>query len=165
MDISVKDLLNKEIGTTLNSPVSYEIGDLNGEVLIKGPVDGSLKITKLEDRLLVDFDLKVKVGLTCVRCLNKYLIDLPLKFEQTYYFLPDVAKDEDSLKVKKDFTIDITEPIRQEILVRVPMQPLCRSGCKGLCPYCGQDLKKKNCRCRKSKEESPFSELRKIKRK
>jgi uncharacterized protein len=36
--------------------------------------------------------------------------------------------------------VDITDDIRQEIILAYPMIPICQQNCKGLCPVCGQNL-------------------------
>jgi uncharacterized protein len=43
--------------------------------------------------------------------------------------------------------IDVTEEIRQTLLLAIPVKPLCHDGCRGLCPQCGMDLNTGRCDC------------------
>ena len=43
--------------------------------------------------------------------------------------------------------IDLTEAVQEQILLSLPLRPLCREDCKGLCPGCGEDLNKGACGC------------------
>ena len=57
-------------------------------------------------------------------------------------------------KVPEDI-IDITEDVREEILLSVPSRFKCSDDCKGLCPGCGADLNTEPCRCKKKKTKEP----------
>ena len=59
--------------------------------------------------------------------------------------------------------IDLTEPIREDVLMAIPSKPLCRDACKGLCPQCGQDLNVKECGCKKDRQNISFNDLDKLK--
>ena len=43
--------------------------------------------------------------------------------------------------------LDITEPVRESLLLAVPLQSLCREDCRGLCPVCGADRNEGDCGC------------------
>jgi uncharacterized protein len=57
--------------------------------------------------------------------------------------------------------------VREQVLLDLPIRPLCRQDCKGLCPECGTDLNDKNCGCERAGEGStdprlaPLLELKK----
>ncbi|MFC1703571.1 DUF177 domain-containing protein [Candidatus Omnitrophota bacterium] len=50
-------------------------------------------------------------------------------------------------------TIDITEDLRQEIILSYPMKSICKSDCKGLCIHCGENLNIKKCNCNNTTKE------------
>ncbi|MBQ9337943.1 MAG: DUF177 domain-containing protein [Lentisphaeria bacterium] len=52
-----------------------------------------------------------------------------------------------------DEIVDITDDIREEILLAVPTRFKCSEDCKGLCPGCGADLNEEPCRCKKQKKK------------
>lgn len=43
--------------------------------------------------------------------------------------------------------VDMTDDLREAVLLGMPSFPLCSQDCKGLCPVCGQDLNKEECEC------------------
>jgi uncharacterized protein len=56
--------------------------------------------------------------------------------------------------------IDITEDVRQTVLIAVPLKLLCREECLGLCPHCGKDLNEGPCDCRPVEVDSRWDKLR-----
>ena len=57
--------------------------------------------------------------------------------------------------------IDLTDPIREDMIIALPIRPLCDEACKGLCFQCGQNLNLNQCQCRKGEHTmgGPFSIL------
>jgi uncharacterized protein len=65
----------------------------------------------------------------------------------------------------KSFSIDISDFLRQEIILHFPSNLVCSTGCKGLCGFCGKDLNKGKCDCvppEEEKKESPLSKLKEL---
>ncbi len=58
--------------------------------------------------------------------------------------------------------IDLTDSIREDIILSLPLKTLCRQACQGLCPRCGQNLNQKECGCEAIRSNSPFSALDKL---
>ena len=97
------------------------------DVHLQEPFKAQAAITKVERELVVDVGIRAPVHLTCARCLTDFTSTLALNEIFSY-------------QVKPTDIVDITEDIRQEIILAYPMIPLCRPECKGLCRVCGQDL-------------------------
>ena len=57
-----------------------------------------------------------------------------------------------------DEIVDITDDIREDILLEIPTRFKCSEECKGLCPGCGADLNEEPCRCKKQKKKQPPKE-------
>ena len=89
-------------------------------------------ITKADEELVVDADIRRPVHLSCARCLEEFDVVVTAKSLFTY-------------KVHPTEVVDITEDVRQEIILAYPMVPVCRPGCKGLCASCGQNLNAGTC--------------------
>jgi uncharacterized protein len=43
--------------------------------------------------------------------------------------------------------IDLVDGIQEQVIMALPFKPLCREGCRGLCPQCGADLNLGDCAC------------------
>ena len=114
--------------------------------------------------------------LDCVRCLSQFHQPFRLSFEGI--FLPEedvrspVAKgkrrasdeppDEIEVYVLQDDCVELGELLREQVILSVPMQPLCAPDCKGLCPQCGENLNVKACGCPAGDVFSPFAVLRNL---
>ena len=69
---------------------------------------------------------------TCSRCLGW----CDRHYEQEFQF---------DYSAKERPVLDVTEDIRQEILLSYPVKVLCKEDCRGLCPVCGQNLNERSC--------------------
>lgn len=55
--------------------------------------------------------------------------------------------------------LNVRELVRQNILLEIPIQPLCSEDCKGICPVCGVNKNNNNCSCNEGQMNSAFSAL------
>lgn len=62
--------------------------------------------------------------------------------------------------VGPDDSIDLTEIVRQHLLLALPIAPRCREGCRGLCPSCGADLNAGPCGCPRDSVDPRLEALR-----
>lgn len=60
---------------------------------------------------------------------------------------------------------DITDAVRESIILALPISPLCREDCRGLCPGCGADLNTETCRCTGVRTDPKWSALEKLREK
>jgi len=116
------------------------------------------------------------VEIECGRCLKRYRQALRdeyrLVLEPARDRLPPDPESADALKRYglclgldletgwyrgKELVLD---PFLAEVVsLALPVQPLCREDCAGLCPHCGVDRSQESCSCTDSKPESPFAVL------
>jgi uncharacterized protein len=72
----------------------------------------------------------------------------------------DEQAESEELVIDESHVLDLTEVIRQDLLTRLPLQPLCAPDCPGLCPECGRELRTGACSCANEGEAaSPFAAL------
>ncbi len=76
------------------------------------------------------------VDLECVRCLEKYQQPLHAEFDELYAFSIRTATDS-GLILPDDGYIDLQPLVREYLLIEIPISPLCKVDCRGLCPICG----------------------------
>jgi uncharacterized protein len=90
---------------------------------------------------------------SCGRCLKRYPFPLEKKFDLVLTPEPASAKgkglslDEMGLSYYASNEIDLSPLIREQVLLALPMRPLCEEGCRGLCAGCGVDLNDEQCLC------------------
>lgn len=99
------------------------------------PVEIRVKALKSQDRLELTIGLESAVTMQCSRCLRETEFTFTKNFRLDY------------LLTKQDTAIDITEDVRQELMLEYPLRPLCKPDCKGLCTKCGENLNEGDCKC------------------
>ena len=98
------------------------------------PFTVSAFISKAGDELVVEADILGQVDVACGRCLSAFVMPLQTTATLTYHVGPTDV-------------VDMTEDVRQEILLAYPMILLCTPDCKGLCRRCGKNLNEQRCAC------------------
>jgi uncharacterized protein len=103
-------------------------------------VRGAVKLTRTNRSVLVSANLKTSLPLECCRCLGQYDCPLEVRFEEE--FLPsldvtsglslDVEDAEENFTVDEHHILDLTEAVRQYVILAQPMKPLCRTDCPGI---------------------------------
>jgi uncharacterized protein len=126
----------------LNDPLEDEEEATSSEAT---NIKGHIRFTKVRHEVLTQGPGSADVTLNCVRCLNDYQQHLDYTVEEVFQptidlitGLPpklDAPEDEADLKIDSNHLLDLGEAIRQQILVSVPMQPICREDCPGLYEY------------------------------
>jgi uncharacterized protein len=114
----------------------------------------SLFIEKDKDDVLVRGQLRARVPQTCGRCLEPFPFDLVAGVDTRFAPGPRAGDDEveltaDDLEVDfyADDLLDLTRLIQTETELGLPMKPLCRADCRGLCSVCGGNRNVKPCAC------------------
>jgi uncharacterized protein len=115
-------------------PPDLELTDLVGEV----------RITRTAQGLLVQVKMAAQISTECARCLEDFNQSLQIGFTELYAFTPN-SLTESGLLVPESGKIDLAPLIREEMLLAMPISPICRSDCQGLCPVCGENLNRVHC--------------------
>ena len=125
--------------------------------LVDAEVD--FDVTFVNPDVEVDGTITCNIDGFCDRCLAPVKKKIVLPFQQTFY--KDSGVEEDDY-VYFDSKLDVTQAVRDEIVLGLPMSLLCSDDCKGLCPKCGANRNITDCDCDTTKE-NPFSILKNIK--
>lgn len=183
------DLSLLEEGTTpldfVDSPESYTAKDPSLRLIQS--VEVHIVITKTGNHIILSGEAATKVQSTCSRCLNPIEYPVRTQFTTELRQKPAIIASEPSESGKKtklldeDFEeaeigssisgeadvtyyssemFDLSEETRQYLELSLPMQPLCKEDCLGLCPRCGANLNKGKCSCPPVELEHPFAELK-----
>jgi uncharacterized protein len=80
----------------------------------------------------------------CVRCLVEFQQPLHTEFSELYAFNSH-SVSESGLILPDDGNIDLAPLVNEYMLLEIPIRPLCRPECKGLCIICGADLNTEPC--------------------
>lgn len=142
-DIKKKLMAEKTFQMELE-PAELEMSPEDLPIIGKISVEGNIE--NAGDVLLLKAHLKARVKRTCSRCLKEFEADTEAQVEERYFPLETSELPEDALTYKFDI-VDITEALREGLIVVEPVQPLCKEDCKGLCPVCGADRNVVDCQC------------------
>ncbi len=82
----------------------------------------------------------------CRRCCAPVAGEVSVSVKERFAEPADAEGDEDAYLIEDD-TIDLYPLVRDAVLLELPLAPLCRPDCKGLCPWCGTDLNERPCGC------------------
>ena len=163
----------------LKEPVSLSLNHNDGwvrdlltaaKVKFKGPLSLHLSIRKDKDDLFFQGHLQMTYVLPCSRCAEDAFYPIDEFFSPIYTQGKEPASNDggltagalDSSYFQGD-AIDLGDVIREQILLFIPIQPLCGELCKGMCVHCGQNLNVRDCKCEKETVQSTFEILKRIK--
>ncbi|MSP14088.1 MAG: DUF177 domain-containing protein [Chloroflexi bacterium] len=169
MIYSVSQLLKSLVGTTRIFDLDEDIKNLDEDVHPISNLVGRIRMVRTVDGILVTGKLKMTVEEECVRCLEP--VAVPVKSDVEEEFVPTIDLEtgatlpiadgqDEALLIDERHMLDLSEVIRQDILLAIPVHPLCRSDCKGLCVTCGQDLNEGSCDCREEQADPRWEALR-----
>lgn len=113
-----------------------------------GPVACSLWAWKQPGELFIRGTLRVPVRFQCATCGA---------FFSTW--VEDSGFLRDYLIHEGQAHVDITDDVREAVLLALPVNPRCRPDCRGLCPQCGANRNEKPCGCPAEAEPGPWSAL------
>ncbi len=148
--------------------------ELAGDLAVDGPVTVSIRIYKVGEAAHTSGEATAPLAMQCGRCLKDFVETATEPFTAVYmrkesFLDAGVAEDEVELS-KEDMDIqffdgdelDLWPPARDQLILTMPMSPLCSEECKGLCPVCGQDLNEKTCGCDTAPVDPRLAELKKL---
>lgn len=113
------------------------------------PIKYNGKIYKLDGDYIMTLDIIYKYEEKCARCLEPFIREDRTSLSGKLVKKTDgTLKDEDEEVIYySDEKLDITEEVMTMIILSLPMKPLCKEDCKGICPQCGVNLNKHKCNC------------------
>ncbi len=141
--LNVGFLINSTIGTTRDFNFDYDTMKL-GEDLKLSDFKGTARFDRTPQGLLLQGNFEAKTELECVRCLDAFPQSLKWSFTDLYAF-DKRSISESNLLVPEDGQIDLEPLLREYALLEIPINPVCKPECKGLCSVCGANLNKTDC--------------------
>ena len=132
------------------------------------PLVFQLRFQRLGQLVAVDGSLNAVVKLKCGRCLEVF--ERPLAESFTLAFAPqqesnegedevELEVDDLNLIIYKNEVLQLQNPLQEQLLMAVPISPICGASCSGLCPSCGTNLNKETCNCVRKPFNNKFNVL------
>jgi uncharacterized protein len=160
MQINVAQLLKEPVGAER----SYKIDELTGEN-DGDHATGKVTLTRTNRGILVTGQLTADIRGSCSRCLGPACASAAFSIEDEYYPVIDVSSgtpvgvEPDALTIDNNHILDLDETMRQYVILATPTKLLCKSDCPGICPVCGQEFAKGDCRHRNKPYDHRWDKL------
>jgi uncharacterized protein len=156
--LNVGFIIHEDVGSIYDFPFEFNKIKVGDDFELRS-FSGLANIGRTPQGLLVTGRFKGESTLECARCLTSFSQSLAWEMTELYAF-NEKSVSESGLYVPEDAQIDLQPLIRDYALLEIPINPICKPDCKGLCPICGQDLNIKDCGHRPDLEDSSFSVLK-----
>ncbi len=163
-----------------DEPLEVDADFTNSELVVdtklyhlESPVDAHVVISLRGDCVRVAGHLQGNLSMTCCRCSKTIFRSVEKDFLVDYW--PDPAFGEgEELRLNYDDldvgfyhgdSFDLSAVISEQIVLEVPMKPVCREDCKGLCSQCGADLNLGPCSCGRDQVDPRLAALAEYRKK
>jgi uncharacterized protein len=148
MKINVAQLLKEQTGAVRE----YDIDETDEGGF---PVRGNVRLLRTNQSILVTGTLETAVRCECSRCLEQFEYPLKIDIEEEYFLTSDPVTglplpppiEAGAFLIDENHILDLGEAVRQYKITVLPMKPVCREDCAGLCPHCGLNLNYGTCEC------------------
>jgi uncharacterized protein len=140
------------------------------EVRYVAPLRARLRIDRQGTEVIVSGDVLSDVELECSRCLKPYVVRGRTPVSVVYRPAEGLGR-EDRYELKGDELetafyrgdiLDTDDVLTEQVLLSLPMKPLCSQDCKGICPRCGIDRNVETCRCDLVERDPRFDKLKEL---
>jgi uncharacterized protein len=172
MIFNVAQLMKEPVGSGASSEadIHEEQVQLDEDLKVMGPIDGHARMRRVNQGLLIDGWVDLALGMDCARCLKTTEQPTHVTFAERFYPTVDVMtgtplppiQEDDVFAIDEHHQVNLTEAIRQAVLLAVPLVPLCKEDCAGLCPQCGHDLNIDQCDCQPVEIDSRLDMLKQL---
>ena len=168
IEFNVSELLKEPVGSNRDYKLNEGTpsGSLEEDRIHN--IDGVLSLTRTNRGVLVFGDMESTVTCTCSRCLSSYNERVSFNIEEEFLPSTNVKSgvpgdlsdvDDPNVIIKENHLLNLTEHIRQQSIISLPMKPLCDLDCRGICSGCGTNLMQGKCICQKDKRDPRWGVL------
>ena len=129
-------------------PASILAWEMEQFVKVGGDISYRFSIKHVLQELLVRGEMALAADIQCSRCSEFFSTSIGVSDFLRVYSIPE-GTDE----------VDITEDLREELVLHVPAFPVCADECVGMCTQCGVNLNQVTCDCVEEEKPNPWSAL------
>jgi uncharacterized protein len=147
-----------------------QLGTAGEDFALRGPARFTGTLSRRGERFQLTGRVQASLELPCGRCLEPFVCPVDTAVDLSY--VPDrsaTAGQEDEVELQDedlttayyhDHVLELGEMVREQFYLALPMQPLCREDCRGLCPQCGTNRNTDPCDCRTAWDDPRLAALR-----
>jgi len=154
MMLNIKELATKGSPVTLTG--TYDLSRMLAEredIKVHGKLEAELTARTQSGIAHVEGTLKLPIEMPCSRCLQPVKETLDVPFKEMFASRSEVVpkEDEDEVHLTSEEHIKLDPYVEETVWLALPLAPLCKEDCEGLCPECGTNRNEGKCACNKDK--------------
>jgi uncharacterized protein len=134
------------------------LGNGAAEVAPDTPVDLDLELERIAEGIVVRGELATTWTAACSRCLEPVTGDVAVHVDELFEAVP---LEGETYPLEED-VIDLEPMVRDALLLELPLVPLCRADCAGLCATCGANHNVASCDCASDEPDPRWAALRSL---
>ena len=156
MRFNVAQILKATTGASRRYELDEDISRIDDDLQILSSLVGSVVFTQTVDGILVTGRLRTVLRVDCPRCLDSYPLNAEIDLEEEFVpsvdilvgaSLPISEQVDPGLVINEHHVLDLSEVVRQYLVIVQTTCPPCRTDCAGLCSLCGQNQNLEQCSC------------------
>jgi uncharacterized protein len=135
-----------------------QLGDDVDVALLRGKIE----LLRTDYGLFARGEVVTQIESLCARCLDPFPSDLTVHLADQFARNPQTMTEDENpvFPILGRGRIDLAPPLREHILLNLPLHPLCRPDCRGLCSQCGANLNEAQCDCSQEEGDPRLAALR-----
>ncbi len=167
---NVAQLLKQPVGTRrIYDMATTDAPSVDDELKMVAPFNGQVRLTRINDGILVTGHLETIVELACTRCLSAFRAATRFEIEEEYRPTLEIESgarlaqepgQDPAILIDERHILDLAEVVRQNLTLSLPPSAVCRPDCQGLCPHCGQDRNERSCDCQTETTDPRWATLK-----
>ncbi len=182
MEIVVKEIPLSGLDLSFRTNTDPWFQKLVSDALLQtmDPADigtAEIHLYRTGDNVNMDGDISCECHQLCSRCTSPFVttLDIPVHYAMVPLFDSEMElkrrgeQEVELVKEDLDFNFyegdrfDMGALLRELVILAIPMQPICKTDCKGLCPICGENLNQKPCSCAPAQADPRWTSLQQLK--
>ena len=127
-------------------------------------------VRRMKETVFAEGTVSAALEVACCRCLETARLPVGGPFRYTFAPPPAEPKEEWELRADdlefayyEEDMIDLDGVVFEQILLQIPLKPLCGESCRGLCPHCGINRNEASCRCESQSFDERLAVLKRFK--
>lgn len=160
--------LDNNVGNFAHEYADGEFVLEDDRVVVAAAPRVSGRITRTEHEVVVEGEFAAVAEVECDRCLRPVKLPISSNFRLEYvtpetymsFETVELAQEDLALSTFDGEVIDVDDIVREQVLLAIPTQAICRENCKGFCPVCGADRNITDCNCSATEIDPRWSGLR-----
>ena len=126
---------------------------------------GEVRFLRTDKGLLGEVTAEAGLKVSCCRCLSEMESQVTVSFKEEFFPTVDIltgaplSVPPESFAIDGRHILDLGAAIQEYVILNMPLKPLCRPGCRGICATCGKNLNLGSCQCSSARKDDRWASL------